>query len=171
MMIHNLQITLAVAGEEPSDIRAVGVAVLTDKVDLCHAWIEFPSGLVANLTASRVSAERIRKLRLFAAEAYFSVDYADQKVSSACLVHSGQGAAIAPQAIEVVPCEPLVAELEAFVAACRGDRRGVVDGATGSRALATAITIRDQVEGRQRALGPGISAGFGATAPRCRPQW
>ena len=82
LMIHDLQITLAVAGEAPSEIRAVGVPVLTDKVDLCHAWVEFPGGLVANLTASRVSAERIRKLRLFARESYFSIDYADQSVSS-----------------------------------------------------------------------------------------
>jgi predicted dehydrogenase len=66
LMIHDLQITLAVAGEAPSEIRAVGVPVLTDKVDLCHAWVEFPGGLVANLTASRVSTERVRKLRLFA---------------------------------------------------------------------------------------------------------
>ena len=90
LMIHDRQITLAVAGERPTEIRAVGVPVLTDKVDLCHAWIEFPSGLVANLTASRVSAERIRKLRLFARDAYFSVDYADQSVSSARLIPSRQ---------------------------------------------------------------------------------
>ena len=57
LMIHDMQITLAVAGEAPVEVRAVGVPVLTDKMDLCHAWIEFPSGLVANLTASRVSAE------------------------------------------------------------------------------------------------------------------
>lgn len=148
LMIHDLQITLAVAGQEPKEIRAVGVPVLTDKVDLCHAWIEFPSGLVANLTASRVSAERIRKLRLFASEAYFSVDYAEQRVSSACLRHDENGTAIAPQNIEVVAAEPLKAELEAFVAACRGDRHRVVDGATGARSLAAAITIREEVESR-----------------------
>jgi predicted dehydrogenase len=148
LMIHDLQITLAVAGEEPSEIRAVGVPVLTDKVDLCHAWVEFPGGLVANLTASRVSAERIRKLRLFARESYFSIDYAEQSVSSAQLVRSDSGAEIAPQLVEVVKDEPLKAELEAFIGACRGERTPFVDGRTGRAALQAAITVRERVEAR-----------------------
>ena len=148
LMIHDLQITLAVAGEPPSEIRAVGVPVLTDKVDLCHAWVEFPSGLVANLTASRVSAERIRKLRLFARDSYFSVDYADQSVSSAQLLRSSEGVQIAPRPVEVAENEPLKAELEAFIAACRGETAPIVDGRTGAAALGAAITVRQQVEGR-----------------------
>jgi predicted dehydrogenase len=148
LMIHDLQITLAVAGEAPSEIRAVGVPVLTDKVDLCHAWVEFPGGLVANLTASRVSSERIRKLRLFARESYFSVDYAEQSVHSAQLVRSASGVEIAPRIVDVARDEPLKAELEAFVTACRGDGSPHVDGRTGAAALAAAIEIRDQVESR-----------------------
>jgi len=149
LMIHDMQITLAVAGETPSEVRAVGVPVLTDKVDLCHAWLEFPSGLVANLTASRVSAERIRKLRLFARDSYFSVDYADQSVSSAQLFRDkGKPPQIAPRVVEVVEREPLKAELEAFIAACRGEPSAAVDGRTGRDALAVAIAIRDQVEAR-----------------------
>lgn len=148
LMIHDLQITLAVAGEEPSDIRAVGVDVLTDKVDLCHAWVEFPSGLVANLTASRVSAERIRKLRLFANEGYFSVDYAEQSVQSARLVKHEGGADIAPRVVDVVNQEPLGAEIDAFVKACRGQKAPLVDGRTGAAALAAAIKVRESVEAR-----------------------
>ena len=148
LMIHDLQITLAVAGEEPAEIRAVGVPVLTDKVDLCHAWVEFPGGLVANLTASRVSSERIRKLRLFARESYFSVDYAEQSVHSARLVRGSGSAEIAPQIVDVAKDEPLKAELAAFIAACRGDGAAHVDGRTGAAALAAAIEIRRQVEGR-----------------------
>lgn len=150
LMIHDLQITLAVAGEEPSEIRAVGVPVLTDKVDLCHAWIEFPSGLVANLTASRVSAERIRKLRLFARDSYFSVDYADQSVHAAQLLRSGAEPEIAPRVVAVEQQEPLVAELTAFVAACRGRSVPYVNGATGTAALEAAIRVRDEVESRRR---------------------
>jgi predicted dehydrogenase len=146
LMIHDLQITLAAAGEEPTDIRAVGVPVLTDKVDLCHAWIEFDSGLVANLTASRVSAERVRKLRLFARDSYFSVDYADQTVSSAQLLRTGGAAQIAPRVVEVVQQEPLKAELDGFIAACRGEPATIVDGRTGSAALAAAIRVRESVE-------------------------
>jgi predicted dehydrogenase len=149
LMIHDLQITLAVAGETPSEIRAVGVPVLTDKVDLCHAWVEFPGGLVANLTASRVSAERIRKLRLFARDSYFSIDYAEQSVSSAQLIRGAEGAQIAPRAVDVVRDEPLKAELEAFVGACRGEATAYVDGRTGAAALAAAITVRECVDGRR----------------------
>lgn len=149
LMIHDIQITLAVAGEEPSEIRAVGVPVLTDKVDLCHAWVEFPCGLVANLTASRVSAERVRKLRLFARDSYFSVDYAEQSVSAAQLLRSEAGTQIAPRPVDVSPREPLAAELTAFVARCRGEAAPIVDGATGTSALAAAIRIREQVEDRQ----------------------
>jgi predicted dehydrogenase len=148
LMIHDLQITLAVAGEAPSEIRAVGVPVLTDKVDLCHAWVEFPGGLVANLTASRVSAERIRKLRLFARESYFSIDYAEQSVSSAQLVRGPKGFEIAPRIVDVAKNEPLKAELEAFVGACRGEPSPIVDGRTGAAALAAAITVRNCVEAR-----------------------
>lgn len=148
LMIHDLQITLAVADEAPSEIRAVGVPVLTDKVDQCHAWLEFPSGLVANLTASRVSSERIRKLRIFGGAAYFSVDYADQSVRSASLVQGENGIEIAPRIIEVEKDEPLKAELEAFIAACRGGGSPHVDGKTGAAALEAAIEIRAQVESR-----------------------
>jgi len=148
LMIHDLQITLAVAGETPSEIRAVGVPVLTDKVDQCHAWIEFPGGLVANLTASRVSSERIRKLRIFGAEAYFSVDYAEQSVHSASLVHNDSGVEIAPRIIDVEKDEPLKAELNAFVTACRGEGSPHVSGRTGAAALEAAIEIRKQVESR-----------------------
>jgi predicted dehydrogenase len=147
-MIHDLQITLAVAGEAPSEIRAVGVPVLTDKVDQCHAWIEFPGGLVANLTASRVSSERIRKLRLFGGEAYYSIDYAEQSVHSASLAHGESGIEIVPRIVEVERDEPLRAELEAFFAACRGRGTPHVDGRTGAAALAAAIEIREQVESR-----------------------
>jgi predicted dehydrogenase len=149
LMIHDMQITLAVAGERPSEVRAVGVPVLTDKVDLCHAWIEFPSGLVANLTASRVSAERIRKLRLFARDSYFSVDYADQSVSSAQLLREGEGLPkIAPRIVDVQQAEPLKAELEAFISACRGEPSAAVDGRTGRDALAVAVEVRKQVQAR-----------------------
>jgi len=148
LMIHDLQITLAAAGEPPTEIRAVGVPVLTDKVDLCHAWIEFGSGLVANLTASRVSAERIRKLRLFARDSYFSIDYAEQTVSSARLRRSDHDPEIMPQIVDVVGQEPLKAELSAFIGACRGEDSSIVDGRTGRDALAAAVEVRDSVERR-----------------------
>lgn len=148
LMIHDLQITLAAAGEQTPEIRAVGVPVLTDKVDLCHAWLEFDSGLVANLTASRVSSERIRKLRLFARDSYYSVDYAEQTVHGARLVRQDGGTQIVPQPVSIERQEPLAAELAAFAAACRGEPSSIVDGTTGARALAAAVQIRRQVDAR-----------------------
>jgi len=148
LMIHDLQIAIAVAGATPTEIRAVGVPVLTDKVDLCHAWVEFAGGMVATLTASRVSAERVRKLRVFARDAYFSVDYAEQSVSSARLERRGVQPEIAPREVTVMRQEPLVAELQAFVNACRGEPSALVDGATGARALEAAIRVREAVEAR-----------------------
>ena len=148
LMIHDLQITLAAAGEQTPEIRAVGVPVLTDKVDLCHAWLEFDSGLVANLTASRVSSERIRKLRLFARDSYYSVDYAEQTVHGARLVRQDGGTQIVPQPVSIERQEPLAAELAAFAAACRGEPVPIVDGITGSCALAAAVQIREQVDRR-----------------------
>ncbi len=148
LMIHDLQITLAVAGDAVPEIRAVGVPVLTDKVDLCHAWIEFGSGLVANLTASRVSGERVRKLRLFARDSYFSVDYAEQTVNGARLVRTPEGTQIAPRPVSIESREPLAAEHEAFLAACRGEEAPIVDGVTATRALDAAVRIREQVDSR-----------------------
>jgi len=148
LMIHDLQITLAVAGGGEPEIRAVGVPVLTDKVDLCHAWIEFDSGLVANLTASRVSSERVRKLRLFARDAYFSVDYAEQTVNGAQLVRTGEGTEIVPRPVPIESQEPLAAEHTAFLAACRGETAPIVDGETAARALHAAVRIREQVDSR-----------------------
>ncbi len=148
LMIHDLQITLAVAGDAVPEIRAVGVPVLTDKVDLCHAWIEFGSGLVANLTASRVSGERVRKLRLFARDSYFSVDYAGQTVNGARLVRTPEGTQIAPRPVPIKSREPLAAEHEAFLAACRGEEAPIVDGVTATRALDAAVRIREQVDSR-----------------------
>ena len=148
LMIHDLQITLAVAGDADPEIRAVGVPVLTDKVDLCHAWIEFGSGLVANLTASRVSSERVRKLRLFARNAYFSVDYAQQTVNGARLVRTADGTEIVPMPVPIESREPLAAEHAAFLTACRGGEAPIVDGVTGTRALDAAVRIREQVDAR-----------------------
>ena len=90
----------------------------------------------------------MKKLRLFARESYFSIDYAEQSVTSAQLVRSQAGIEIAPRLVDVEKDEPLKAELEAFIAACRGEERPIVDGRTGAAALAAAITVRECVESR-----------------------
>ncbi len=78
LMIHDLDIVVALAGEEPEEIRAAGVSILSDKVDIGNVRLQFRGGCVANLTASRVSTERVRKLRLFQPHEYISLDYTKQ---------------------------------------------------------------------------------------------
>ena len=148
LMIHDLQITLAVAGETPSEIRAVGVPVLTDKVDLCHAWVEFPGGLVANSPPAGC------RRREFASSASLLANPTSRSTTPnrASRRHSSfkarPGFEIAPRLVEVEKDEPLKAELGAFIAACRGEKSPIVSGRTGAAALAAAITVRECVESR-----------------------
>ena len=78
MMIHDLDILLSLVDAPVVDLKAVGIPVITDKVDIAHARMEFATGTVANLTASRVSTERVRKMRFFQAHEYFSLDFTRQ---------------------------------------------------------------------------------------------
>jgi predicted dehydrogenase len=146
LMVHDLQLVQALnAGHRISEVRAVGVPVLSSRVDLANVRIEFTNGCVANLTASRVSGERVRKLRLFCRDAYFSVDYAEQSVSAYRLDRSSGKPEIAPLAVAVDKGEPLAAEHNAFQRACRGQAGPFVDGQSGSTALAAAIQVVEAI--------------------------
>jgi predicted dehydrogenase len=143
VMIHDLDILLWLVGEPVTDVRAVGIPVVTKKVDIAHARLEFASGAVANITASRVSTERVRKLRFFQSHEYLSVDLARRdamRIRVAAPVDSG-----APQFVfEKLPTrsiEPLKAELEAFLESVRERRAPLVDGPAGRRALELADRV------------------------------
>lgn len=149
LMIHDLQILHRLDPSPVREIRATGIDVLSPRVDIANVRLELASGCVANLTASRVSADRVRKLRAFGHQAYFSLDYREQELKGYRLEAGPDGArVIAPIAVEVVKAEPLRCELEGFVAACRGERAPVVDGREGRRALATALEIVAAMGGR-----------------------
>lgn len=137
LMIHDLQVLHAMDPSPIHEIRATGVEVLSDRVDIANARIELESGLVASLTASRVSAEPTRKLRIFGHHRYCSIDYREQEIKGVSL---GSGEII-PLEVSVERVEPLRAELEAFLAACRGEDVAYVDGHQGRRALETALRI------------------------------
>ncbi len=141
LMIHDLQILHALDPSPVREIRSSGVAVLSPRVDLANARIELESGLVANITASRVSAEPVRKLRVFQDRRYLSIDYRQQEIKGYGLEESGEEKLIVPLPLKVEHREPLVGELHAFVDACLGRRSRYVDGAQGRRALATALTV------------------------------
>jgi predicted dehydrogenase len=141
LMIHDLQILAALDPSPVAEVRATGIPVLSSRIDIVNARVAFASGMVANLTASRVSSERVRKLRAFGSNRYFSVDYQAQEIKGYELVRGDAGPEIRPASPEVVKAEPLLRELEAFVGACRGEAVRQVEGQAGRDALAVALQI------------------------------
>jgi len=148
VMIHDLDILLALVNPAPSvrplgilDLKAVGIPVVTDKVDIAHARIEFESGAVANVTASRVSTERVRKMRLFQAHEYISLDYTRQDAIRIRVTQPGPQPQFAFEQLPAQPEEPLQAELRSFLAAVEQRSTPVVDGTAGRRALELADRV------------------------------
>lgn len=152
LMIHDLQIARALAGAPAREVRASGVPVLTPKVDIANARIAFEGGCVANLTASRVSAEKIRKCRIFAPSLYVSVDMQSQAVRAFRLSNDGGEPQIVPVDVEVAREEPLARELSDFARAVRERGRPLVDGAVGRDALALAEKVQAAMLEHRREL-------------------
>jgi predicted dehydrogenase len=147
LMIHDLDIILAMVGSEVTAIEAVGVPVLTDKFDIANARLRFATGCIANVTASRISRERVRKIRFFQPDAYISIDYAEQEVEGYRLKRrDGQRPEIQGGKLPVTREEPLKRELEDFVRAVRAGRPPLVSGEDGRRALALATAIAEKME-------------------------
>jgi predicted dehydrogenase len=141
LMIHDLQILRALDPSPVSEVRATGINVLSPRVDICNARVELASGCVANLTASRVSSERVRKLRAFLPSRYYSLDYQAQEIHGYRLEEADGSRKILPDNLTVTRAEPLLRELEAFVAACRGESAPLVTGLAGRQALETALAV------------------------------
>ena len=146
LMIHDLDVVLSLVDSEVTAIEAVGVPVLTGRVDIANARLKFANGCIANVTASRISRDRVRKIRFFQPMAYLSIDYAAQKVEMWRLV-KGQGAmpSIEGGEVNVPGDEPLKRELADFVDAVVSKRGPKVDGAQGRRALALATEITRKI--------------------------
>jgi predicted dehydrogenase len=146
LMIHDLDILLAAVGAEVVSIEAVGVPVLTDRVDIANARLRFATGCIANLTASRISREPIRKARFFQPDAYLSIDYVSQEVERYGVErHAGQPPAIVGGRLQVPRQEPLRLELEDFVRAVRTQSPPMVSGEAGRLALGLAQRIVDHM--------------------------
>jgi predicted dehydrogenase len=147
LMIHDLDIILALVKAEPVSIEAVGVPVLTDKYDIANARLRFATGCIANVTASRISKERVRKIRFFQPDAYVSIDYAEQEVEGYRLLRrDGERPQIQGGRLPVTREEPLKRELADFLRAVRDKRRPLVSGDDGLRALKLAQAIADKME-------------------------
>lgn len=147
LMIHDLDIILSLVRSDVTSIEAVGVAVLTPKYDIANARLRFASGCIANITASRISKDRVRKLRFFQPDSYLSIDYAAQEVEGARLIkRDGGKPSIQGGTIPVQRDEPLKRELADFVNAVRERRAPLVDGLAGRRALELATRIAEKME-------------------------
>jgi predicted dehydrogenase len=146
LMIHDLDVVLSLVKSEVESIDAVGVPVLTGRVDIANARLRFANGCIANLTASRISRDRVRKIRFFQPSAYVSIDYAAQKVELWRLEKgSGPMPSIQGGDIDVPNEEPLKRELADFVDAVVSCRAPMVTGEDGRRALAIAQAITDKI--------------------------
>jgi len=171
LMIHDLDVVLSFVNSPVKEIRAVGLPILTPKVDIASARVEFDSGCVANFTASRVSTERVRKLRFFQPHQYISLDYTRQDVVSFHVESDGTAAMAMPGARaeeeqhpsgpqikiskpEIVHQEPLLAEIQAFLRAMRerGTESNGVSLQDGRRALATALDVLARIKEHGRRL-------------------
>jgi predicted dehydrogenase len=147
LMVHDLDIVLALDGTEPVQIEAVGVPVLTQKVDIANARLRFASGLIANLTASRVSLEKVRKFRVFAPRTYISADFSAREAQIYKLESDGGAPRIAASRQAAPDQEPLRLQIESFARAVAERSAPLVSGQDGRRALALALTILERMAG------------------------
>jgi predicted dehydrogenase len=146
VMIHDLDVVLSLVDSEVDAIEAVGVPVLTNRVDIANARLRFANGCIANITASRISRDRVRKIRFFQRAAYLSIDYAAQKVEHWQLLQgAGPMPSIQGGEVAVKNEEPLRRELADFVDAVKEARAPRVTGEAGRRALELAQQIADKM--------------------------
>ena len=155
LMIHDIDIVLSMVGRMPEEIRAAGISILTPKVDIANVRLSFPGGCVANLTASRVSTERVRKLRLFQPSEYLSIDYGRQEAFSLSVTPDRR---IAPRTLTVQKSEPLQLELEHFFESVETRRPPRVGGRDAVRALEVALGILGKIEEHSRVVAQSLAS-------------
>ncbi|MGE4529727.1 MAG: Gfo/Idh/MocA family protein [Acidithiobacillus sp.] len=148
LMIHDLDLTLLLTGAEPVDVRAVGVAAVTDKADMANAWLTLNNGTVANLAASRVVREPARRMRIFWQDRYASVDFMNNTLH---IYHRGEGMVpgipgVRDEAVELPKKDALASEIEDFLQAVATGKAVFCDGIAGRRVLAAALQVRTAVD-------------------------
>jgi len=148
LMIHDIDIILSIVKSDPVDIRAVGVPVLTNHIDIASARLEFASGCIANITASRVSRERMRKIRIFQPDTYLSLDYAEQSLSIYRRLIEDGSPRITGEEIRPEKEEPLRRELISFISAVQDRKEPAVTCSDGREALRVALKIVEDAKKR-----------------------
>lgn len=161
LMIHDLDIVQWLVGEDVAvtSLHAVGIPILTDRVDAANARLEFATGAVANITASRVGTEKIRKMRFFQPRDYVAVDYSTNYASISNLAPSGTHGpwpGVNTRTLEVQNVEPLRAEIEAFLQAASSRSQPIVSGEDGRRALALALRTLEEIH--EHTVKTGVNA-------------
>jgi len=157
LMIHDIDIVLGLAGAEPEEIRGAGISILSPKVDIANVRMQFPNGCVANLTASRVSTDRVRKLRLFQPQQYLSLDYARQEV----LVFSvGANRQIAFESVQVTKAEPLQLQFDAFLDSIETRNSPKTSGHAARQTLRVALSILDKIREHAEIVSKSLVGGW-----------
>ena len=155
LMIHDIDIVLGLAGQTPREVRAAGISVLSGKVDIANVRLEFANGCVANLTASRVSTDRVRKLRLFQPGQYLSLDYGRQDL---VIVGVGPDRKVGFENVAVAKAEPLALELEAFLDAVETRKTPKTSGDSARHTLGVALAILDKIKEHTEVVSNSLAA-------------
>jgi predicted dehydrogenase len=157
LMIHDVDIVLALAAAEPAEIRAAGISILSEKVDIANVRLQFPNGCVANLTASRVSTERIRKLRLFQPQQYLSLDYGRQGL---VIFSVNQERQIGFEQASVAKAEPLKLQLDAFLDALNSRNPVKCSGGAARQTLGVALAILAKIKEHSDIVSRALVVGW-----------
>jgi predicted dehydrogenase len=155
LMIHDIDILLALTGKMPEEVRAAGISILSEKVDIANVRLAFPGGCIANVTASRVYTERVRKMRLFQPHQYISLDYHKQEAVAFSVSGDRQ---IGYDQFRITKAEPLALELAHFVDCVTARTTPRVDGIEARKALAVSIDILHHIEVHARTISATLAA-------------
>lgn len=164
LMIHDVDLVLALAGAEPQEILAAGISILSRKVDIANVRMQFPNGCVANLTASRVSTDRVRKLRVFQPGQYLSLDFGKQNLA---VFSVDGGHQIGFEQAEVVKSEPLQLQLNAFLDSVETRQIPKTSGRAARQTVAVALAILDKIKEHSEVVSRTLESGW---TPKLSPR-
>ena len=157
LMIHDIDILLSLVPGEIEEIRAAGISILTSTVDIANVRLQFHGGCVANITASRVSTDRVRKLRLFQPRQYITVDYGQQATA---VFSVGADRQISFEQLPLVKAEPLATQFDAFLTAVETRQPPKLSGPVARRSLEAALAILAKIEEHSRAVSQSLTPGW-----------
>jgi len=157
LMIHDIDILLSLVPGEIEEIRAAGISILTPRVDIANVRLQFQGGCVANITASRVSTDRVRKLRLFQPHQYISVDYGRQ---DAAVFSVGENRQISFEQLPVTKIEPLALQFDSFLNSVETRQTPKLSGHVGRLNLRIALAILAKIEEHSRVVAQSLVSGW-----------